>query len=201
MTRSQGMLTLAAIGALTLTSTAWPRHFPLCIYGPYRGITQTTGDGTIIGDPDPRDWGCVGDRGPGPRRPAPDRAGVALPDPGAGAGPPTPPPTVLCMDPAAPNPAEQATRIQFALPASGQVNVSVYGPRRRHEARETSIEEEMRGGRAPVVRILVDATLAAGTHAIYWDLSDDMANRLPPGIYRVVLVVGDDALCGDVEVR
>ena len=201
MTRSRVMLMVAAVGALTLTSAAWTHHFPLCIYGPYRGITRTTSDGTIIGDPDPRDWGCVGDRGPGPRRPAPDRAGAPLPDSVVGVGPPTPTPTAICMDPAAPNPADQATRIQFALPASGQVNVSVYGHRRRHEARETAIEEEMRGGRAPVVRTLVDATLSAGTHAIYWDLSDDTGNRLPPGIYRVVLIAGDDALCGDVEVR
>lgn len=191
MTQSRSVLTLAAVASLTLMSAAPPHHLPFCIHGPFDGITQTLSDGTIVGEPDARDWGCVGRRGPGPGgRVAPSRAGVAPFDPGTEAGPPLPPPTVLCMDPAAPNPADQATRIQFALPTSAQASLSVYGRRHRHGPRETSVE-----------RTLLDATLAAGRFTVNWDLTDDQGDRLPPGLYRVVLVVGEDALCGDVEVR
>ena len=190
MTRSRGILTLVAVGALTLTSAAPPRHLPFCTHGPFEGITQTTSDGTIVGEPDTRDWGCVAERGPGTGRSAPARVRVAPVDPGTEAGPAPPPPTVLCMDPAAPNPPDQATRIQFALPASAHVNLSVYGRQQRHGPRETL-----------VVRALLDATLAAGRFALYWDLTDDQGESLAPGLYRVVLVVGDEALCGDLEVR
>ena len=94
------------------------------------------------------------------------------------------------MEPAAPNPAETATRIQFALPAAAHVSLIAYGRRQGHGPRETF-----------VARTLVDADLAPGFHAVFWDLNDDHGARVEPGIYRAVLVVGDDALCGDIEVR
>jgi hypothetical protein len=50
-------------------------------------------------------------------------------------------------------------------------------------------------------RILVDADLAAGLHQVLWDGNDDGGVRVPPGVYRAVLVVGDHALCGDIEIR
>ena len=193
MARSRGFLTLAAVASLTLLSAAPPHQLPFCINGPFDGITQTLVDGTIVGEPDARDWGCVGrghGAGPGAAgRVSPSRVGVATTDPGT-EGVPAPPPTVLCMEPAAPNPAEVATRIQFALPASGHVTLSVYGRHQGHGPRETS-----------VVRTLLDGTVAAGTFSFHYDLNDDQGVPLPPGIYRVVLVVGDEALCGDIEVR
>jgi hypothetical protein len=193
MNRSRILLILAAVASLTLVSAAPPHQLPFCIHGPFDGITQTLSDGTIVGEPDGRDWGCV-ERGHGAGHgaaggAAPSRVRVATTDPEI-EGVPAPPPTVLCMAPAAPNPAEVATRIEFALPASAHVTLSVYGRQQGHGPRETS-----------VVRSLLDGTLAAGTFAFYWDLSDDHGDPLPPGLYRVVLVVGDEALCGDVEVR
>ena len=56
-------------------------------------------------------------------------------------------------------------------------------------------------GGDPDAQVLIDADLAVGTHEIAWDLSDDNGARLLPGIYRVVLVAGDEALCGDVEIE
>src|SRR5262249_19194868 len=117
------------------------------------------------------------------------RVRSATTDPGTEAVP-APPPTTICMAPAVPNPASAATRLEFALPASAHVILSVYARSQGHGPRATT-----------VVRNLVDGTLAAGRFILYWDLSDDHGDRLPPGLYRVVLVVGDEALCGDVEVR
>ena len=194
MTRSRILPTLAAVASLTLLSAAPPHQFPFCINGPFDGITQTLPDGTVVGEPDARDWGCAErghGAGPGAAgRAVPSRVRVATTDPGTEGVPVPPPPTVLCMEPAAPNQAEGVTRIQFALPASAHVTLSVYGRHQRHGPRETS-----------VVRNLIDGTLAAGTFVFYWDLTDDQGDHLPPGLYRVVLVVGDEALCGDIEVR
>ena len=198
MNQSRFVIALAAVAFLTLAGAAPPHHLPPCINDPYDGITQTLSDGTVVGEPDARDWGCA-ERG----APAHGAVGAA---PGATGrasatrervatdpeieGVPVPLPTVLCMYPAAPNPATVATRITFALPASAHVSVSVYARQQAHGPRETSI-----------VRVLIDGALAAGTFALSWDLDDDGGQRVPPGIYRVVLVTGEDALCGDVEVR
>jgi len=188
MARPQAILTLAAIGAFGLTSAATPHGFPRCTHSRFEGITQTTSDGTIVGEPDARDWGCVGGAaGADAIRALPRGRTAPL---GLALGPPAPPPTAVCMDPAAPNPADQATRLQFGLPASAHVNLSVYGRRQGHGPRETF-----------VARALVDAEMAAGLHAVYWDLTDEHGVRVAAGIYRAVLVVGDDTLCGDIEVR
>jgi hypothetical protein len=52
-----------------------------------------------------------------------------------------------------------------------------------------------------VVRTLIDADLVAGSFMAMWDLRDDHGARVAAGIYRAVLVVGDEALCGDIEVQ
>jgi hypothetical protein len=194
MNRSPRILVLAAVACFALTGAAPPHQLPHCLQGPFDGITQTLSDGTLVGKPDARDWGCVDH---GPRAPhgaagaaAPARVRIATTDPGSPAGVVTPPPSGLCMDPAAPNPASVATRIQIENPSAAHVTVQVYGREQGHGPRETAL-----------VRTLLDGPLAAGTFAFYWDLSDDHGDPLPPGIYRVVLVVGDEALCGDVEVR
>lgn len=195
MSRSPIILQLAAIASLTLLGAAPPHQMPACIHGDFEGITHTLSDGTVVGSPDARDWGCA-ERGHGAGTGAPGhapvaRARIANTDPGASvSGVPAPPPTVLCMGPAAPNPTAGAMRIQFALPVAGHVTVSVYERRPGHGP-----------GEASVVRTLIDADLAVGTFEISWDLSDDNGARLAPGIYRVVLVAGDEALCGDVEIE
>ena len=179
MTRSHTILVSVAIGALTLIS-AGPPDLPPCAHGVFVGITETLPDGTIQGQPDPRDWGCAG------------HAGAA----GAGGGQagvldvPAPPPQSLCFEPAAPNPAPGATRLGFAVPAAGQVSLIIYGRDQGHGAPETF-----------VVRTLVDGVLAVGLYKNVWDLNDDQGARVAPGIYRAVLVAGDQALCGDIEVQ
>ena len=51
------------------------------------------------------------------------------------------------------------------------------------------------------IRTLVDTDLAAGLHQLQWDLTDAQGTRVPPGIYRAVLRVGEHSLCGDIEAR
>jgi hypothetical protein len=182
MTRSRGIITLSVVATLTLTGAAPPHNLPPCIHGPFVGITQTLADGTVIGEPDAHDWGCVG-HGPGAAAGAANRD-LAI------SGVPVGPPTAVCAYPAAPNPASAATRITFAVPTSGHVTLSVYGRNQGHGPRETS-----------VVRSLIDGDLVAGLFEVNWDLRDDHGVPLPSGIYRVVLIVGDQALCGDVEVQ
>ena len=190
------MLTFAAVASLTLLGAAPPHRLPPCLNTPFEGITQTDPNGNVIGEPDKHDWGCV-DRGSGGAAPgaasrtAPARARTATADEGATAlGVPVGPPPALCMEPAAPNPASAGTRLQFALPSSAHVTLSVYSRSQGHGPRETV-----------VVRELMDTDLAAGQFTLIWDLTDEHGNPLPPGIYRAVLIVGDEALCGDIQVQ
>jgi hypothetical protein len=179
MTRSHAILVSVAIGALALIS-AGPPDLPPCARGAFAGITETLPDGTIQGQPDPRDWGCAGHGG------------------GAGAGGgqalvlgvPVGPPVTLCFLPAAPNPATFQTQLGFALPSAGPVRLVIYGRSQGQGPPETV-----------VVRTLVDASLAVGLYTNLWDLNDDHGARVAPGIYRAVLVAGDQALCGDIEVQ
>lgn len=189
MTRSRGIITLSAIASLTLLGAGPPPHqLPPCVNSAFQGITQTLVDGTVVGEPDARDWGCVGHGAGAAGRAAPARVGSA--DADGAAGVPVGPPTAVCIYPAAPNPATTATRITFALPASAHVTLSVYGRNQGHGPRETT-----------VVRSLMDADLVSGLFEVSWDLRDDLGVPLPTGIYRVVLIVGDEALCGDLEVQ
>jgi len=157
-----------------------------CLRGLFQGITETSPVGDPIGHVDPRDWGCVHHRAPA--------AGVA--GPGARAGTmvedvPIPPPTELCIKPAYPNPAlGGSTRLEFALPRAAHVSLVIFGQLRT------------RGPlRAFAVRTLVDAPSSAGNYVVVWDTRDDSGTRLSPGIYRAVLEVEGESLCGDIEVR
>ena len=178
---------LIVLAALAVTSAVPPHGLPACVHGNFAGITQTLADGTIVGEPDAGDWGCV--RGGGTSD-AIQRTPGRRTAPHGAADVPAPPPTAVCLQPAAPNPAEVATRLEFTLPAGAQVSLIVYGRRQGHGPRETF-----------VARTLVDASLAAGIHSVIWNLNDDQGARVEPGIYRAVLVVGDEALCGDIDVR
>jgi hypothetical protein len=184
MRHPQAILTLAAIGALTLTSAAPPHHFPQCTRTAFVGITRTTGDGTVVGLPDPTDWGCAEAGGAEPGIVAGPRGRVAP------LGVPAPLPTTLCMHPAYPNPADAGTWLSFALPAAAHASLSIYSRSVGHGPPEVS-----------VVRTLIDADLVAGSFMAMWDLRDDHGARVAAGIYRAVLVVGDEALCGDIEVQ
>jgi len=178
------ILALAAIGALALTSAAPPHHLPRCTRSAFEGITETTGDGTIVGRPDPSDWGCA--------RAGGAEAGIVASPRGrvAPLGVPVPPPPPLCMDPAYPNPADQGTRLRFSLPAGAHASLTVYGRSQSHGPPEVF-----------VVRTLLDADLPAGFFDVTWNLADDQGVRVAAGVYRAVLVVGDEALCGDIELR
>jgi hypothetical protein len=150
---------------------------------PFEGITGTTADGTLVGEPDPRDWGCApgsgaesGITGAAARQATP----LAVP---------APPPSALCLYPAYPNPSDQETRLQFSLPTARHVTLAIYAP------------GPGPGREATVVRTLLDSEVASGFFIVSWNLTDDNAARVAAGIYRAVLVAGDEALCGDIEVH
>ena len=188
MTRSRKIVVLAAVASLTLISAAPPHHLAPCLNSQFKGITQTQADGTIIGDPDPQDWGCVQSHGVGPGRAgaAPARVRTATTEGGV----PVPLPTAVCLEPAAPNPAEFGTRLQFSLPEAGHVSLIVKHARRPGHETDDGI-----------VRTIMDTQVMAGVFAVYWDLTDDNGVPLEPGIYRAILVIGDQALCGDIEIQ
>src|SRR5262249_16432744 len=153
-----------------LIGAAPPHQLPPCVNGPFDGITQTLADGTVVGEPDHRDWGCA-ERGHGVP-PTAGRVGApgvrtAATDPVEPEGIPAPPPRALCLRPAAPNPATVETRLEFALPAGAHVTLAVYARHQDHGPPETSL-----------VRTLEDADLAAGVFTIVWNLQDDHGARL-----------------------
>ncbi len=103
--------------------------------------------------------------------------------------PPGPiPPQPLCMQPAYPNPASGIIRFRYSLPQAANVSLVVYGQHGKH-------------GRAFPVKTVVSGMQAAGQFMANWDLRDDQGAPLPPDIYRVVLVVGDQERWGDIEIR
>ncbi|MFN8178263.1 MAG: FlgD immunoglobulin-like domain containing protein [bacterium] len=69
----------------------------------------------------------------------------------------------------APNPFARSLGMQFALPAAGPAHLTIFDA----------------GGRR--VRTIVDARLAAGTHAFRWDARDDSGREVVPGVYFVRL--------------
>lgn len=181
MNRSHVALVLFGIGAFTAAGAAPPGELPSCVRGAFIGITETDPNGVILGRPDTRDWGCVGRNG---------NAGTAAAGGAHAFGVPAPPPTAVCFRPAAPNPASSATRLEFALPATAQVKLVIYGRNQGHGAPDVF-----------VARTIVDGTRAPGVYTVVWDLKDEAGSPVAPGIYRCVLDVGGEVLCGDVEVR
>jgi hypothetical protein len=178
------MLASALLLAIVLGGAAPPHGLQPCLHSPFAGITTTSATGEIIGVPDARDWGCVPDRGSTEATP-----GSGLPA-SPGIVPPTPPPSGVCLQAAYPNPTSDATHLVFSLSRASHVSLVVYGRARRQGPDEVF-----------PARVLVDADLAAGLHQVLWDGNDDGGARVPPGVYRAVLMVGDHALCGDIEVR
>ncbi len=167
---------------LAATAFAIPDDGPLagripCLRGPFHGITATNEIGEIVGPVDRHDWGCLQDRSHEPRfrTLSPDDV-------------PQPPPVDVCLEPAAPNPASVQTRLQFTLPHTDSPTLVIYG--------RTS------GGPkgVVVVRTLVDGAHAAGVYTVVWDLKDDRGGRVSAGIYRAVLTVNGESLCGDIQV-
>jgi hypothetical protein len=165
---------LVVIASVVAGAAPW-RSLPLCLIDKWTGITVTDEVGNVLGPEDPNDWGCVGDGTSG--RSATSTMGVPEP------------PTSTCLLPAAPNPARTGTRLRFTLASASHVSLVVYGKKGNG-----------RHGAFPV-RTLVDGDLAAGVHEVLWDGSDDRGVRVAPDIYRVVMVVGDSCVCGDVEIR
>ena len=178
--RSRPARLVMTVGVLlALATAALGSRFEQCKNTPFEGITQTTADGEILGEPDAHDWGCIGTGGMG--------AGGAEVRPGLAEVPPSVP--SLCFGPAFPNPAQGTSQIRFTLPQAARLTLTLYSQRLRHGPREVA-----------VVRTLMDGEFAAGVYAAIWDLKDSRGARVAPGIYRAILVVGDEALCGDIQV-
>jgi hypothetical protein len=81
-----------------------------------------------------------------------------------------------------PNPAKTSARIALALGSVTQAEVVV---------------ADVAGRR---VRRLVDGPMAAGSHAIVWDLRDEAGRRVPAGLYFVRAVIGGAASSRTVAV-
>ena len=147
------------------------RSLPSCVIGKWEGITATDPNGDIIGPEDPSDWGCLG-------------GGTKPLD-----GVPVPPPNATCLMPAFPNPTSARTVVNFSLVSDSQVSLIVYGKK----------------GNGPhgayPVRTLVSQELVSGIHSVLWDGTDDRGMAVSPDLYRVVLTVGDQSVCGDIRIE
>jgi hypothetical protein len=75
----------------------------------------------------------------------------------------------LSLLPVSPNPARDAARIAFTLPADAHVRLTIHDPQGKR------------------VRELVDGVREAGPHAITWDGRDARGEAAPPGAYFVRL--------------
>jgi len=64
-----------------------------------------------------------------------------------------------------PNPFNAQVQIQFNLPVSGQVELSVFD------------------GQGKRVRYLLAVQLSAGSHTVQWNARDDVGAELPSGVY------------------
>jgi hypothetical protein len=171
------ILAVAQLAVIPLSSHADPRN--RCLSGRFKGITETSPDGTLIGRVDKFDWGCI--------------AAADLPVPltsPAGGIPPLPPPDALCLQPAAPNPVPGGqVRLMFTLPVTADVELAIY--------------QQTRGVGPPTtlkVITLLEGTHVIGVHEVLWDLRDPAGFPVPSGIYRAVLQFGTASLCGDIEV-
>lgn len=173
------MLMFLVASTFPVSSDEHFRGFNHCLHSPYRGITATSSTGEIIGPVDRDDWGCIGSRGGHHLSAFSDEEG---------AGPPNLPPTAVCLREAFPNPAQGETNIRITLPASSSLKLAIYS------------QDGTRRVRIRLVKTLIDGMFSAGTHQVRWDLTDDSGAPVAPGIYRAILVAGDRALCGDIQV-
>jgi flagellar hook capping protein FlgD len=82
-----------------------------------------------------------------------------------GMGDATSRPSLLRLDPVAPNPLGGAALVRFALPAPGRVRVTIHDLAGR------------------LVRLLADETSEAGSRSLLWDGRDEQGRRVPPGPY------------------
>ena len=76
----------------------------------------------------------------------------------------------FALDQNAPNPFNPTTSISFSVPAAGEASLIVYN------------------AAGQVVRTLVDGNIAAGTHQISWDGTDNMGRNVASGVYVYRLV-------------
>jgi hypothetical protein len=81
-----------------------------------------------------------------------------------------------------PNPARNATSIDFTLATPARVNVSVYNSA---------------GNR---IRTLETRTLAAGEQHLSWDLLSSLSERVSQGIYVLRVAIGDKVFVGKISV-
>lgn len=80
----------------------------------------------------------------------------------------------LFLAPASPNPAIAGSTIRFGTPGRRPVEIHLFDAAGRK------------------VRTLWDGDLDAGTHAIEWDVSDDLGRRLPGGVYFLRMAAGGE---------
>src|SRR5262245_57962896 len=83
------------------------------LLGKWEGITVTDPNGEVVGPEDPNDWGCLSSGASG--RPASLEGGPV----------PVPPPTGICLRPAAPNPTSGRTTLNLSIPSTSQVSLVV----------------------------------------------------------------------------
>jgi hypothetical protein len=178
----KALLAASLIWIAVTAASPWG-DLPDCLKGPFNGITATDPNGEIIGHPDHADWGCT------QASPADARVGVSQPQSAAGVPVPPPPPGI-CLQPASPNPTSGNTVVRLTIGEPHAVRLTVYGQTRKH-------------GRPQVflVKTLIDQTLAAGVHSVVWNGTDDQGQRVPAGIYRVLMESDGQALCGDIQIQ
>lgn len=158
--------------AIALGGAAPWKSLPPYLLGKWDGITVTDPNGNIVGPVDPTDWVC------------PSSGSAVRPQ-----GVPVPPPSDVCMRPATPNPTNGRTVLNFSIPTESQVSLVIYGKKGNGPH-----------GAIPV-RTLESGQLPGGAFQFAWDGTDDQGAPLPPDIYRAVLVVGDKAVWGDIEIQ
>jgi hypothetical protein len=171
---SFGLLVLAVA---FMGAAPW-KSLPPCLLGKWDGITATDPNGNVIGQPDPSDWGCLGGQGGGKGSAIKTQDGV-----------PVPPPSETCLMPAAPNPTGGHTVLRYSLAGDSDVSLVVYGKKGNGPHN------------ADPVRTLVSLHQAAGVYSVQWDGSDDHGAPLSSGLYRVVLTIGDQSACGDIQIE
>lgn len=72
-----------------------------------------------------------------------------------------------------PNPFNPSTTLQFELPASGEVSISIYNSTGQY------------------IRTVASGNYAAGEHRVVWDARDDSGARVASGVYLYVIKAGE----------